>query len=193
MDEKEVKALMDLDCFEVKPAGHSSTLDHDTWQKTTLHMVFDVKQSLDRKCHLVAGGHLVDMMDIQVYSLTVKSIGSIQLLHVISHKAGLEHLCGDIGNGFPNAYTHEKVYIQKAGPEFGEFEGCCLIIRKTLYGLCFSNERFHARLAEALRSFGFSQTGFNNDVWIRFDKSGKHYEYICTHVDNFLICSKNPE
>jgi len=189
--DKEVKALMDLDCFEVKPAGHSSTLDN-TWQKTTLHMVFDVKQSLDRKCRLVAGGHLVDMMDIQVYSSTVKSI-SVQLLHVISHKAGLEQLCGDIGNAFPNAYTNEKVYIQKAGPEFGEYEGCCLIIRKALYGLCSSSERFHSHLADTLRSFGFSQTRFDNDVWIRLDESGKHYEYICTHVDDFLICSKNPE
>lgn len=65
--------------------------------------------------------------------------------------------------------------------------------RKTLYGLCSSSERFHAHLADTISSFGFSQTCFNNDVWIILDESGKHYEYICTHVDNFLIRSKNPE
>ena len=76
-------------------------------------MIFDVKQDLTRQCRIVAGGHLVDMLDIQVYSSTAKSI-SVQLLHhVISHKANLEHLCGDIGNVFPNAYTKEKVYIPK--------------------------------------------------------------------------------
>ena len=189
--DKEIKALLDLECFEFHPAGHHTTLG-EGWQRTTLHMVFDVKQSLQQKCRLVAGGHLVDMMDIQVYSSTVKSI-SVQLLHVISHKANLEQLCGDIGNAFPNAYTNEKVYIAKAGIEFGELAGKCIIIRKALYGLCSSSERFHAHLADTLRSFGFSQTRFDNDVWIRLDESGEHYEYICTHVDDFMICSKKPE
>ena len=187
--EKEVKALLDLDCFEFHPAGHHKTLG-EGWQRTTLHMVFDVKQNLQRKCRLVAGGHLVDMLDIQVYSSTVKSI-SVQLLHVISHKANLEQLCGDIGNAFPNAYTKEKVYIEKAGLEFGELAGKCIVIKKALYGLCSSAERFHAHLADTLRSFGFTQTRFDNDVWIRLDESGTQYEYICTHVDDFMICSRN--
>ena len=189
--EKEVKALLDMDCFEFHPAGHHHNLG-DGWQKSTLHMVFDVKQSLQRKCRLVAGGHLVDMLDIQVYSSTVKSI-SVQLLHVISHKANLEQLCGDIGNAFPNAYTKEKVYIPKAGIEFGDHSGKCIIIKKALYGLCSSSERWHAHLADTLRSFGFEQTRFDNDVWIRLDESGKMYEYICTHVDDFMICSRNPK
>ena len=77
----EIKALLDLDCFYFFSAGHQTTLG-DGWQRTTLHMVFDAKQSLQRKCRLVAGGHLVDMMDIQVYLSTVKSI-SVQILHVI--------------------------------------------------------------------------------------------------------------
>ena len=85
------------------------------------------------------------------------------------------------------------MYIRKAGPEFGKYEGCCIIIKKALYGLCSSSERFHAHLADTLRSFGFRQTRFDNDVWLRLDESGKHYEYICTHVDDFMICSKNPE
>ena len=43
------------------------------------------------------GGHLVDILDMS----TVKSI-SVQVLHVISHKAGLEQLvvCGYIGIAF---------------------------------------------------------------------------------------------
>ena len=188
---KEVKALLDLDCFEFHPAGYHEKLGSE-WQRTSLHMVFDVKQDLTRKCRLVAGGHLVDMLDIQVYSSTVKSI-SVQLLHVISHKANLEQLCGDIGNAFPNAYTNEKVYIPKAGIEFGELAGKCIVIKKALYGLCSSAERFHAHLADTLRSFGFAQTRFDNDVWIRLDESGENYEYICTHVDDFMICSKNPQ
>ena len=134
----------------------------------------------------------MDMMDIQVDSSTVNSI-SVQLLHVISHKDSLTQLCGDIGNAFPNAFTKEKVFIPKAGIEFGEHVGKCIIIKRALYGLCSSAERFHAHLADILRSFGFQQTRFDSDVLIRLDKSGEHYEYICTHVDDFMICSKEPE
>ena len=65
--DKEIKALHDMDCFEFFPARNHTALG-DEWQRTTLHMVFNVKQSLQRKCRLVAGGHLVDMLDIQVYS-----------------------------------------------------------------------------------------------------------------------------
>eukprot|EP00957_Ditylum_brightwellii_P121016 9229095-Ditylum_brightwellii.AAC.2 len=131
-------------------------------------------------------------MDTPVYSSTVKSI-SVQLLHVISHKASLEQLCGDIGNAFPNTFTNEKVFVGMTGPEFGKYEGMCIIIRKALYGLCSSSERFRSHLADTLRSFGFKQTRFDNNVWICLDKSGKMYEYICTYVDDFMICSKEPD
>ena len=177
--------------FEFHPAGHHKTLGSG-WQKTTLHMVFDVKQFRQRKSRLVAGGHLVDMMDIQVYSSTVKSI-SVQLLHVISYKAGLKQLCGDIGNAFPNAYTNTKVYIPVAGIEFGKDAGKCIIICKALYGLCSNSKRFHAHPADTLRSFGFVQTRFDNDIWIRLDETGESYEYVCTHVDDFMIYSNKPE
>ena len=185
----EIDALLDLNCFTFKPEGYHPG---DDWQSTTLHIVFDVKHDLRRKARLVAGGHLIDIADTPVYSSTVKSI-SVQLLHVISHKANLKQLCGDIGNAFPNAYTNEKIFVRKAGVEFGEHAGKTIIIRKAVYGLCSSAERFRAHLADSLRSFGFKQTRFDNDVWIRFDKSEKMYEYICTHVDDFMICSRNPE
>ena len=84
----ELKALIDLDCFEFHENGYHEKLD-GSWQRTTLHMVFDVKKDLTRKARLVAGGHLVDIMNIQVFSSTVKSI-IIQLLHVISHKDNLK-------------------------------------------------------------------------------------------------------
>ena len=48
-------------------------------------------------------------------------------------------------------------------------------------------------LADTLRSYGFKPTRYENDVCIRLDDSKQHYEYICTHVDDFMICSKNPE
>ena len=58
---------MDLEFFEFFHAGHHLKLGRG-WKGKTLHMVFDVKQDLTQKFRLVTGGHLVDMMDIQVYS-----------------------------------------------------------------------------------------------------------------------------
>jgi hypothetical protein len=75
----------------------------------TLTMLFGVKQDLRHKNRLVAGGHLVDSLDRI----------SVKLLHVISHKAGLEQLCGNMSLAFVNAYTKELVYAI-AGPEFRE-------------------------------------------------------------------------
>ena len=76
------------------------------------------------------------MLDIQFYLSTVKSI-SVQLLHVISHKANLEQLCGDIGNVFPNAYTNQKVYILKGGIQFVKYAGKYIVFGKAIYGICY--------------------------------------------------------
>ena len=67
----------------------------------------NVEQDLRHKCALVAVGHLIDALDHDIYSTTVKSI-SVKLLQVIVHKANLEIMCGDIGNAYVNAYTNEK-------------------------------------------------------------------------------------
>ena len=85
------------------------------------------------------------------------------------------------------------MYIPKAVVEFGEYTGKCIVVQKALYGLFSSSELLHAYLVDTLRLFGFFQTRFDNDVWIRLDESGDHYEYICTYVDDFTICSKKPD
>ena len=72
-------------------------------------MIMNVKQDLRHKCQLVAGGNLINALDHDIYSTTVKYI-SVNLLQVIAHKANLEILCDNIGNAYVNTYTNEKVY-----------------------------------------------------------------------------------
>eukprot|EP00957_Ditylum_brightwellii_P070581 5362641-Ditylum_brightwellii.AAC.1 len=93
-----------MECFDFQDAGNKTA---GNYQWTTLSMVFDCKQDLRRKVRLVAGRHLVDLLDNKVYSSTVKGI-RVKLLHVIAHCAGLNALCGDIGNAYANSYTTEK-------------------------------------------------------------------------------------
>ena len=142
----EMGTLIDLDCFEFKE------IDYDPgegWQRTTLHIVFDKNQDFRRKARLVVGGHLVDILDHQVYAFTIKSI-SVQLLHMIAHKADLKQLCGDITNAFVTAHTNEKKYFI-AHLEFGaENKGRTTLIRRALYGLASSAERFLSHLANTL-------------------------------------------
>ena len=136
--------------------------------------------------------HLNNALDHDIYSTTVKSI-SVKLLQVISQKAKLEIMCGDIGNAYVNAYTNKKVYAI-SGDEFGKvMKGSVVIIVRALYGLRTSFERWNAHLADTLRGFNFKPTRYNNDVWIRQSKDGNSYEYICIHVDNFMEVGKRAQ
>ena len=184
----EMDSLLEMNCFDFKSKDFLPDADY---QRTTLHVIFDVKQDLRRKARLVAGGHLLAILDTPTYSSTVKSI-SVQILHVIAHKTKMSQLCGDIGNAYVNASTNEKVYA-RAGPEFGEHEGCIVIIIKALYGLCSSSERWHSHFSNTLRTFNFKPTRFDKDVWIRKHESRESYDYVCTHSDDFMITSHSPE
>ena len=117
-------------------------------------MIMNVTQDLRQKCRLMAGGHLINALDHDIYSITAKFI-SVELPQVIAHKANLEILCSDIGNAYVNAYTNEKVYAI-AGDEFGKaMKGSIVIIVRVLYGLRTSSKRWHAHLANNAPRFQF--------------------------------------
>jgi Reverse transcriptase (RNA-dependent DNA polymerase) len=185
----EIDSLISMECFEFHEKGHKPGNDY---QWTTLTMIFDVKQDLRRKARLVAGGHLVDSLDNNVYSSTVKGI-SVRILYVIAHKRNLKLLCGDVGNAYVNAYTNEKVYSH-CGMEFGpDYFGKTITIKKALYGLRTSSERWWSHFADTLRGLNFRSARYDKDVWIRLSKDGMHYEYVCTHSDDFMIAARKPQ
>ena len=55
-----------------------------------------------------------------------------------------------------------------------------------------STERFRSMLPDFIRTFDFTPSRFDREIWMRLcdDKTG--YEYICTHVDDFKIVTKHP-
>ena len=123
----------------------------------------------------MAGGHIIDALDHDIYSTTFKSI-SVKLLQVITHKANLEILCGNISNAYVNAYTNKKVYAITRD-EFGKaMKRSIVIIVRALYGLRTSSECWHAHLANTLRSFNFKPTRYDNNVWIRQYEDGNCYD-----------------
>ena len=67
-----------------------------------------------------------------------------------------------------------------------------VVIKKALYGLATSCAQFYRHLSDSLRSIGFSPTRFDRDVWFRLSEDKTHYEYLCTHVDDFCIFARDP-
>jgi hypothetical protein len=99
----------------------------------------------------------------------------------------------EIENAYVNAYTNELVY-SKCGEEFGvNLEGKTLIVKKALHGLRTSSERWWSHFADTLRGLGFKNTRYDKDVWLRASKCGTHYEYVCTHSDDFMIAARNAQ
>ena len=84
--------LVDMDCFEF----HGYDYDPATgYQKTKLMLICTVKQDLRRKVRLIDGGHLINLLDYDIYSSTVKGV-SVNLLQVIAHSVKLDSMCKDI-------------------------------------------------------------------------------------------------
>lgn len=180
---KEMGGIREHNTFHFLPPGSKPP---EGYQEGPLKIIFSVKPDLRRKARMVLGGHKVDSSEYNCHSSMVQ-LSSIRLLNVIAKSQGLECLAGNIGNAYINAETKEKIYV-RCGPEFGpELEGWIAILKKALYGLKSSGNRWHAHFAKTLYNMGFEPTRYDNNVWIRsrMDESG--YDYICTYVDDFLI------
>ena len=112
--DKEINSLKKMEWFKFKEPCFEPS---DDYQKTTLRFHFEVKKDGRHKGRLVAGGHLVALIDgISSRSTVVKGI-SVRFLDLIAHRDNLKRLCGDIGNTFITAQCLENVYAV-AGPEF---------------------------------------------------------------------------
>ena len=101
-------------------------------------------------------------------------------------------MTADIGNAFIQAETKEKIWT-RCGTEFGKRAGCVAQIQKALYGLSTSARQWSLQLGDTLRTFGFSPSRADPDVWIKLSKDKTYYEYIASHVDDIIVVSKEPE
>ena len=185
---RELGQIIDYKVF--RSLGRNATRP-EGYQEIPMRIVFDVKQSLQRKARLVARGDKTNPPREAVYS-GVASMRSLRIVCFLAELNGLKLTGGDVGNAYLEAYTTEKVCF-RAGKEFASFglEGHMLIVEKALYGLRTSGARFHAKFADTLRSLGFTPTYADPDVWIR--DAGDCYEYVVVYVDDILTALKDPD
>ena len=159
---------MNMEVFEKFPSSVRKARGKG-FQFAPLRMVFDVKVDLRRKARLVIGGHVVDSTGHELYASTMKSV-SARVLITIAAANNLDAMVGDIGNVYLHASTEKKVYT-RAGAKFAAVglmdEGTLLEVKKALYGIPNSGNRWHAHLSQTLRDMGFTPTCFDPDVCIR--------------------------
>ena len=137
----------------------------------------------------MARGDLTDTPIDSVYS-SVISLRGIRILTFLAELNDLQTWATDIGNAYLESFTQEKAHI-RAGPEFGEQEGHCLVIVKALYGLKSSGLRWSEHFSDVLRDMGHFPCKNEPDIWMR--DMGDHYECIGVCVNDLIIISKNPQ
>ena len=77
----------------------------------------------------------------------VVSIDSVRLALFLSVLNDMRSCAADIGNAFLHGRSREH-YAIRAGPEFGTYAGCILLIIGSLYRLRTSAARWHKYLSE---------------------------------------------
>lgn len=181
----EIAQLDEYNVFDNRGRGDPP----EGYQRIRAHIVYDIKHDGRHKSRFVGRGDLTPVPVESVYSGVV-SLRGVRLVTFIAELNGLDLWATDIGNAYLEAKTKEKVYIV-AGPEFGEREGCNLVIYKALYGLRASGVRWRHLCDQRLQELGFFPSKAEPEVYMR-DK-GDHYEYIAVYVDDLMIASKEPQ
>ena len=185
--EKELRALYEEhNCFEKLKDKNEIP---NGYKYVPLLWVFAVKFDLRHRARCVAGGHVTDDLEQDVYSGVV-DLETAKIALVAAILTQLQIVAADISSAYIQAFTIEKIYTI-AGPEWSllGLEGTVLIVRKALYGLKASGAMWHRKLADNLREMNFQPCTADHDFWIKDMKD--HYEYIAVIVDDLLIFSKN--
>ena len=162
------------------------------YQQITGHLVFDVKlgEGFRRKARYCADGHKTKPPASVTYS-TVVSRDSVRIALTIAALNELDVQGADVQNAFLNAENAEKVWL-RAGPEFGDLQDKCFIVRRALYGLKSAGYSFRSFIAKQLDEMGFVSCIADPDVWRRpaiKDNGERYYEYLLTYVDDLIAVS----
>ena len=70
----------------------------------------------------------------------------------------------DVSGAYLNAPCREKIWF-KAGPEFGERQGCAVKVVHALYGLKSSGASWQNMLAQMLKDMEFEPMIADPNVW----------------------------
>lgn len=182
----------------------TSLEDNHTWDLEDLppnqkvigcQWVFRIKLrvdgSLERyKARLVAlGNHQEEGLNFTETFAPVAKMTTVRMILDIAAKRNYEEHQMDVHNAFLHGDLEEKIYM-KPPPGFsthGDTRVCRL--RKLIYGLKQSPRCWFAKLADALKQYGFKQTRSDYSLFVFYN--GGISLQILVYVDD-LIISGNP-
>src|SRR5688500_19342803 len=107
----EIDSLQEHGTFKVLEDGKPIP---EGYKQIPYHCIYDVKFDGRRKCRLVAGGHMTDPPDEEIFSGVV-SMETVRICFTLAKLNGFEVCAGDIGNAYLYGETKENVFII-AGP-----------------------------------------------------------------------------
>ena len=170
------------------PIGH---------KEISVHMVFDVKITLQRKARLVADGHKVPELSKEHTYSSVPSRDSVRIFFLIAALNNLNVLSADVQNAYLTAPIKEKYYMVAKHKDgfLKEYENRPAKIVRAMYGLPVAGASFRSYMARHLASLGYKPCRADPDVHMRkaVRKDGRrYYQYMVAYVDDLLCCGENP-
>ena len=178
--------------FDILPDGKSPP---PGYIKSSGHLVFEVRMTLERKVRWVKDGHRTRDPENCTYAGVV-SRESVRIALTSAALNGLPVCACDIQNAYLQAPTSEKHYVI-CGPEFGlENVGKTAIIVRALYGGKSAGADYWRHVRSAMTSMNFKPCPADPDVWMRpgtkADGSA-YWQYVLLYTDDILAIMEEPE
>ena len=126
----------------------------NSYEKLSVHLIFDVKMDTTRKARLVADGHKTPDPVGSTYSGVV-SRESVRIALTYAALMGLDVWGADIQNAYLSAPTTEKFWIT-CGDEFGSLDkGKKVVVKRALYGTKTASRDFRNHLRDCMDHLGY--------------------------------------
>ncbi|PKI36266.1 hypothetical protein CRG98_043343 [Punica granatum] len=157
--------------------------------------VFKIKQradgSVDRyKARLVAKGFTqVEGIDFHETFAPVAKLVTVRCLLTVAVARGWEMHQMDVQNTFLHGNLDEEVYMRLPPSFFSRREGMVCCLRKSLYGLRQASRNWYSKFADALRGYGFHQSGADHSLFIY--SRGDVFLGVLVYVDDLIVVSNN--
>ena len=137
------------------------------YTKSSGHIIFDVRMTLERKTRWAKDGHKTRNPDNCTYAGTVVSRESVRIALTTAALNGMSVCACDIQNAYLQAPSSEKHYVTH-GPEFGlKNVGKTAIIVRALYSGKSTGADYWRHVMAAMMNMNFITCNADPDVWMR--------------------------
>ncbi|XP_074318061.1 uncharacterized protein LOC141654847 [Silene latifolia] len=138
---------------------------------------------------VVLGNRQVEGIDYnETFAPTVKMVTVRTLLAIAAAKGWDLHQM-DVHNAFLHGDLNEEVYMKPPPRYSSDSNGKVCRLQKSLYGLRQAPRCWYAKLASALKTYGFQQCPYDNSL---FSITKPDTElHVLVYVDDLVICGNN--